>query len=57
MINYKSSIFEDNYPVDKMRVSTRACLPGQPGIPIQPGKKYKNYKHYKNYKTWIIEII
>ena len=29
----------NNYLVDKNRVSTRACLPGQQGIQIQPGKK------------------
>ena len=46
------------YPVDKNRVSTQACLPGQPGIQIQPGIYfYKIYKHYKIYKIWIMEII
>ena len=46
------------YPVDKNQVSTRACLPGQPGIQIQPGKNsYNIYKNYKGYKIWIMEIL
>ena len=44
-----------HYPVDKNRVSTRACLPGQPGIQIQPGKrntKFTKFTIITKYGLW-----
>ena len=38
--------------MDKNEVSTRACLPGQPGIQIPPGKQFKQITKITKYEVW-----
>ena len=53
--NVKLCNVRSTSPVDKNRVSTRACLPGQPGIQIQLGRQITNFTkitQYTKYELW-----